>query len=256
MVSVFTLINEAVLGICDVQEKIVNHEYQPKQQNPPVTARSDPPGNAKKPRNDHADHEMIDLASFLRHSDTGNKSSGPANRTRDPDPEYDPAVSAFKEAVKEAEKSTVIFNLNLGRVPIVNQDTISTNVTKALTSLAAEAESDNRGSTPSNNTIAILDDALSVVTGMKFFGKKTYSYKRDSDPNSGSYCKIPVRYDFQDKEVRQFAESVFRDKCKVQCSTPYPVILRECIKQVINQAKSVYPNNFVSVTVDTNKMLL
>jgi hypothetical protein len=42
----------------------------------------------------------------------------------------------------------------------------------------------------------------------------------------------------------------------VQCATPYPLMLRETIKQVLNQSKNANPNHFVKVNVDTNKMCL
>jgi hypothetical protein len=251
MVGIFSLLNEAILGICSVQEKIVSASPQPSHAATASVIGPEPTGNAKKARNEPSEQSMVDLTTYLRN----NPPTGSSQSHRYPDPDPEP-VKKFKEAVNKAEKSTVIFNLNLGKIPIVNQDTISTNVTKALTALAVATEENNTGSIPSNNTITALDDALSVVKGMKFFGKKTYSYRKASDPNSGAYCTIPVRYDFEDKEVRQFAETVFRDKCKASCSTPYPTILRECIKQVINQTKAAYPNNFVSVTVDTGKMVL
>ena len=42
----------------------------------------------------------------------------------------------FREAVKDAEKATLIFNLNMGNVPIMNQETISKKATLALTTMA------------------------------------------------------------------------------------------------------------------------
>jgi hypothetical protein len=102
--------------------------------------------------------------------------------------------------------------------------------------------------------MATLDDVLSTVEGMHFFGKTTKSYNKSNDPDSGSYCTIPVRYDFADKDTRLYAESVLREHCKVQCTTPYPTILREAIKQVMNKVKKDYPNNYVRVQVDTGNM--
>ena len=46
----------------------------------------------------------------------------------------------FKEAVKDAERSTLIFNLDMGQVPIMNQETISKKATLALASMAAKIE--------------------------------------------------------------------------------------------------------------------
>jgi hypothetical protein len=132
---------------------------------------------------------------------------------------------------------------------------MSTRATMALTQRAAKVEN-SRTSVPSADSMAAIDDALSVVTGMKFYGRATKSYQKTNDPLSGSFCTVPVRYDFHDKETKSYAENVLRDKCKVQCSTPYPLILRETIRQVINGVKNEYPNSYVRVSVDTSDMCL
>ena len=163
--------------------------------------------------------------------------------------------SRFKDAVKEAEKSTLIFNLNMGNVPIMNVDTMSKKATLALTSMAAKVEG-KVTSTPSPDSVAALDDVLSVTKGIKFFGNSTKTYRNTKDKESGAYCTIPVKYDFKDKDTRIKAEAVLRSRCKVSCATPYPTILRECIKQTIEHFKAGYPGDFFRVNVDAAKFSL
>jgi hypothetical protein len=80
----------------------------------------------------------------------------------------------FKEAVEKAENSTLIFNLNMGRVPILNTATMSTRATLALAAMAAETES-TLGNVPTDDKIAGIDDILSLAKNMEFFGRKTKS---------------------------------------------------------------------------------
>jgi hypothetical protein len=54
----------------------------------------------------------------------------------------DPEKKNFRDAVKAAESSTLVFNLNMGRVPIMNKETMKTKATLALTSMAASREPD------------------------------------------------------------------------------------------------------------------
>ena len=161
----------------------------------------------------------------------------------------------FKEAVKDAEKSTLIFNLDMGRVPIMNKETISKKATLALTSMAAKIEG-KPSSSPSEESIAAIDDVLSMTTGMSFFGNTTKSYVNPKDKASRAYCTIPVKYEFQDKDTRMRAETALRARCKVSCATPYPVILRECIKQVVDRVKKKFPGEFIRVNVDSNNLTL
>ena len=69
-----------------------------------------------------------------------------------------PAAQRFRDLVTEAEKSSVVFNLDMGRVPLINKETMSVKATAALTAMAAAAE--NRpASNPSSDTVATIDDA-------------------------------------------------------------------------------------------------
>jgi hypothetical protein len=119
------------------------------------------------------------------------------------------------------------------------------------------ADTENRPDCiPSEDNLATIDDILSVAKSIELYGKKNKSYINSKDPKSGSYCTVPVRYEFDDKETKFEAEKLLRQKCGAHCSTPYPNILRECIKQVTDKVKSDYPDNHVKVAVDSDKFCL
>ena len=127
--------------------------------------------------------------------------------------------------------------------------------TLALATMAASREGKS-SSVPSEEALATIDDILSMSKGMRFYGNKTRTYRNPRDSLSGSFFTIPVRYNFKDKDTKMHAEMALRSTCKVNCTTPYPTILRECIKQVIDHVKADYPDNFVRVTVDPGKFAL
>jgi hypothetical protein len=143
----------------------------------------------------------------------------------------------------------------MGKVPVMNRDTLAQRTTLALTKMAANKECP--GSTiPSEDTVAAIDDALSVTTGYEIYGAATKTYRHPTDANSGAYCTLPVRYDFESKDARVRAEKIFWDKCNVNCAVPYPTMMRETIKQVINKVRLEHPNNLIRVTIDTGKCCL
>ena len=166
-----------------------------------------------------------------------------------------PELANFKETVREAEKSTLVFNLDMGTVPLMNTTTMSKKATLALTKMAAKVEG-KPDSTPSMEAIAAIDDLLSVTKGMEFFGRTTKTYRNSRDPDSGAFCTIPVKYVFKDRDTRMKAEQILSSRCKVNCSTPYPTILRECIKQTAEHFKDKYPGDLIRVSVITNKFAL
>jgi len=184
------------------------------------------------------------------------RGNGPPQGSSAPPPETEAEkkIKKFKKAVEEAERSTLILNLNLGKTKIINEDTISTNVSLALTNMAAAVGNQQNG-VPTPEAVEKLDDIISVAKSMKFYGKVTRSVrnKKDSSVN-GSYCTIPVKYEFRDLGTKIYAEEVFRTTCKAQCSTPYPTILREAIRQIIDDLKEDHPNDLIRVRIDTQKM--
>lgn len=159
-------------------------------------------------------------------------------------------IKKFRDQVKDAERSTLVFNLDMGKTPLMNQQTISKKATSALLSMAAAAEG-KFTSTPSQEAVEAIDDILSMSKNMVFFGTSTRTYSHPKDKKSGSFCTLPVKYTFKDKDTRIMAEKVLRSTCKVNCSTPYTPVLRQCIKQAIESGKLVRPEDFVRVTVDT-----
>jgi hypothetical protein len=164
-----------------------------------------------------------------------------------------PKVRTFKDAIKEAERSTLLFNLDMGKVPIMSKDTMNKKATLALAAMAAKKEK-KPTSIPSEDAVAAIDDCLNATVGIEFYGATTKSYKHPKDPNSGSYCTVPVRYEFKDKDDKSRAEKILRDLCDIQCTTPYPVMVRESIKQIISKVKTEHPEHLIKVSVDCNKM--
>jgi hypothetical protein len=234
VLAVLKTLNESIRGLC---EAAIQKEER---------LAAAVPAPAKGP--DRDGFTMVSLGTISKRQRVGPApvaqvtGAEPARRTdmaivNDTTDNIPPDMQRFKDAVKSAEKSTLVFNLDLGRTPILNTDTMSKRATLALTSMAAVAEGRSKDN-PSSESIGVIDDVLSIVTGIHFFGNTTKSYHNPRDPtNSGSYCTIPIKYDFNDKDSRILAETVLRNKCNVHCTTPYPPILRECIRRVINGTK-------------------
>ena len=81
----------------------------------------------------------------------------------------------------------------------------------ALNAMAAKV--DGQGSSvPSDSALEKIDDIISVVKKMSFFGKSTRSVRNTKNPSiNGSFCTIPVKYEFRDKATKLFAEETLRD---------------------------------------------
>jgi hypothetical protein len=270
-VAVFSSILDAMRGITTVQDKlatnaltIAGHLKTISESNLSASvgsgncAGSAPPAPTgscmvnlgaipKKPRSDTPPSNLaIPVPELLAVSRPSDHNFTPAGAV----PE-DPVKKNFRETIREAKKSTLIFNLDMG---LMNKETMAKKATLALTAMAAAKEKKNT-SIPSEEEITALDDILSVTENYKFISSGTKSYKNVKDPLNGSFCTAPVRYDFKDKDTRFDAEKILRSRCRVNCAVPYPALVRECTKQIVDEVKKVFPDNFVRVTVDTNRFV-
>jgi hypothetical protein len=245
---ILTSLNGAILTLCNL---IGAEDAKPANSGKPVTNMV---SLGTIPKRFRAGNQSVNAAAVLSVSREVSTPGPVLGSVPDPDT-ADPELQRFRDCVKEAEKSTLIFNLDMGPVPIMNVDSMSKKATLALTTMAAKVENKNT-SIPSKDTVALIDDVLSVSSGMKFFGAVTKTYKKPGDPRHGSFCTVPVRYDFVDKDTKIRAEKVLRSACNVSCTTPYPVILRECIRRTIDKAKTEFPDKFIKVNVDTGNFCL
>jgi hypothetical protein len=59
-----------------------------------------------------------------------------------------------------------------------------------------------------------------------------------------------------DRETKLEAETILRDTCKIDCTTPYPANLRSCIRQTIEHFRRDYPEDYIKVTVNTEDLTL
>jgi hypothetical protein len=183
-------------------------------------------------------------------------SSNPVIKTKKVESPEELKIRKFNEAIRDAERSTLCFNLNMGNKPLMNKTTIAEKAALALTAMAAKVENRN-SSVPSPEAIAVIDDVTSQVTNMEFYGSNTKQYQgNDKDKESNAFCTVPVKYQFKDREQRVFAEKQLRDTCKVKCATPYPAVVRECIKQVIAHVRLSHPDDFVKVNVHAKDFAL
>jgi len=168
---------------------------------------------------------------------------------RDEEGEADTRKKKFIQAVKEAEKSTLVFNLDMGNVPVMNTATMSRYFSLALKAKAAEVDGGVNGE-PKGETVTQLDDTLSMVRSMDYFGKTT---KKAKDKE---YFTIPVKLAFKDKDTKIAAEQNLRKLCKVSCTTPYHATLRDFIRTVVDECKGKYRDTFIQAKVDAENMRL
>jgi hypothetical protein len=163
-----------------------------------------------------------------------------------------PKEDPFVKAVKEAERSLLIFNLDMGQTPIMNPNTISTKVTLSLLDLAADKAGLKKGEhTPDSREL--VDDIISQVVRMEFFGSKTSHCKFPGNSSlDGTFYTVPVKLVFKDRRTAQTAAELLRKQLGLNSITPYHKTLKAAMTQAINRAKAANPGHHAKVNLDLN----
>jgi hypothetical protein len=158
--------------------------------------------------------------------------------------------NSFIKAVKDAERSILLFNLNLGTTPIMNPNTISGKVTLSLLNIMKEKENT---AVPTQEVKDFINDILSQVVKMEFYGSKTVPCKIPGKSSlNGSYFTIPVKLMFKDRKGAQTASELLRDCVGISSTTPYHKSLRAAISLAIKLVKEENPGYQAKANLDLN----
>lgn len=163
-----------------------------------------------------------------------------------------------KKSLREAERSSVLFELDMGQAPILNKDTISRKVTQALHGVAAAGNHDYN----IRDAAVMIDDILSIST-LDILGSGTRKYynsgktkdgQPQSDTKNGKFCTVPVKLNFKNKENRIEAETTLRALCKTMCSVSYPKKLRAMLGDLIKKGKAIHKEAFIRTKIDIENL--
>jgi hypothetical protein len=194
-------------------------------------------------------------ATTATNNKAGNTGSKPASGSTAPAPvsEEENLTKKVKSTLRDAEKKTVLFNLNLGKNPVMNKETISRKVTETLCAAVKSGKHDY----DIKDAEEVLDDILSC-SKLEFLGSSTMRFTNDSNPNDtrNGMHTIPVRMDFKDRDTRFEAEIMLRKLCKVSCSVPYPKRMRTLLNNMVKQGKSLQPDCYIRTKVNVDKLVV
>jgi hypothetical protein len=162
------------------------------------------------------------------------------------------AEKKVKRVLHDAEKKTVLFNMNLGKNPLMNKESISRKVTESLCASVKSGQHDFN----IKDAEEILDDILSC-SKLEFLGNSTklfFNNRNPSDARNNKMYSVPVRMDFRDRDTRFEAEIMLRKLCKVNCSVPYPKKMRALLNEVVKDGKKLQPDCFIRTKVNVDKL--
>jgi hypothetical protein len=170
-------------------------------------------------------------------------------------PRAEPGTAELKAALTSAEKTAVVFDVDLGRSPVANRAALNGAFAaglKAATMKTAENTGDD-----ANECIRIVNDALSCADNLEFTGQTTTRKidKRDPEnPKTLDFCTMPVKLDFPDRNTRIHFEKTLRKHCGVKATISLPFQIRKFQSLYLDAMRDRYKGRVITARPDTSTM--
>ena len=172
-----------------------------------------------------------------------------------------PAVAegegALREALEAAEKTAVMFEADLGPLPLANRDKLGHQFSAGIRA-AAMRKAEAGGKDPVE-AVRVVADAVSCVADIAFLGQATAKFEnkfRKDDERNGKFCTMPVKLTFPDRSARVHFERVMRSECDMRATMSLPEQVRAVQGDFNRKLRERYPDTPLSIRINTDKLRL
>jgi hypothetical protein len=174
-----------------------------------------------------------------------------------PPPKPAPGKRELDEAFALADRSAILFDLDLGPSSSGNRPGLSRSLAAGIRAAAlATAESEGKDMA---EAVRIAGDALSCASDVTFLGQASRPYKNnrdEKDPKNNTYHTMPVKLLFEDRQQRIYFEQTMRSTCKLRASISLPPFLQKEKTAFDKLLREKYPDFMIMVRPDPSRAVL
>jgi hypothetical protein len=169
----------------------------------------------------------------------------------------EPGTAELKAALTAAEKSAIVFDVDLGPSPVANRATLNGAFAAGLKTATLKVAAETGGD--ANEAIRVVNDALSCADNVDFKGQTSSKRidKRDpANPVVMPFCSMPVKLDFPDRNTRIHFERTLRKQCNLKANISLPTTIRKYQALYLKAMRDHLPGRAVMVRPDTASLSL
>ena len=169
---------------------------------------------------------------------------GLANPVASAPPPPAPGRRELVEALEKSDKEAVMFGVNLGAVGMAHRGTLNANFTADLQRKVLE-KAEGKPEAVVSESLRIVEDALSCADSVDFMGPRSSPYVNQREGATGSYCSMPVKLSFQDRDTRINFERTVRDNTGLRVIQSLPKPVRDEMTLFRKAMESRYPGKII-----------
>ena len=163
----------------------------------------------------------------------------------------------LREAMERADTESVLYDAHLGYAPTFNRNRLSANLSAGLKSATIAKATIAEGDVA--EAVRVLDDAFSGVVDVDFLGQSSSAYhnrRRADDPKNGTFCTMPVKLRFSDRDSRIFFENTVKKVVDLKATQSFPKQIRAEMKVFMARVQADNPDKIVMIRPDARSLRL
>ena len=163
----------------------------------------------------------------------------------------------LREAMERADTESVLYDAHLGYASTFNRNRLSANLSAGLKSAAITKATLAEGDVA--EAVRVLDDAFSGVVDVDFLGQASSAYhnrRRADDAKNGTFCTMPVKLRFSDRDSRIFFENTVRNVADLKATQSFPKQIRAEMKAFMARVQMDNPGKIVMIRPDVRTLRL
>ena len=167
--------------------------------------------------------------------------------TNPPPPTPKPMVPGKKElidALEKSEKEAVLFGANLGASVVANRNTLNNNLTVDIQRRTLDRTAGKPDETV-RESLRLVEDALTCVENIEFIGQRSKPITNSRETADGSFCTMPVKLNFADRDSRINFERTVRENVGLRVVQSLPQAIRKEMAAFRKALEERYPEEIV-----------
>ena len=163
----------------------------------------------------------------------------------------------LREAMERADTESVLYDAHLGNAVTFNRSRLSANLSAGLKSATIAKATLEEGDVA--ESVRVLDDAFSGVVDVDFLGQASSAYhnrRRADDPKNGTFCTMPVKLRFTDRDSRIYFENTVKHVTGLKATQSFPKQIREEMKGFMARVRADNPERIVMIRPDARTLRL
>jgi len=167
-----------------------------------------------------------------------------ANPPAAPPPPPKPGKRELIDALERADKESVMFGANLGAAGLAHRGSLNANLTADLQRRVV-GRGDGKPEQVVQESLRIVEDALSCVENLDFMGPRSQPYVNQREGATGSFCSMPVRLTFLDRDSRINFERSIREHTGLRAVQSLPKSVRDEMAVFRKAMETRYPGKII-----------